>query len=43
MHPDSEARFPRGDKTCPTAYRTLLLRNLSDVLGENEPARRRPQ
>jgi hypothetical protein len=32
---------PREGKPCPTAFSTLLTRNLHDVFGENDPARRR--
>ena len=33
--------MPRGDKPCPPSISTLLIRNLHDVFGENDPARRR--
>ena len=33
--------MPRGDKPCHTSISTLLTRNLHDVFGENDPARRR--
>jgi hypothetical protein len=33
-------KMPRGDKPCPSIS-TLLTRNLHDVFGENDPARRR--
>jgi len=33
--------MPTGDKPCPFSISTLLFRNLHDVFGENDPARRR--
>jgi len=36
MHLDSEPDFPRGDKPV-LQHIDLLLRNLSDVFGENDP------
>ena len=33
--------MPTGDKPCPSVVSTLLFRNLHDVFGENDPARRR--
>src|ERR1700757_454748 len=47
MHRDSEGRFTSSgsdDERRPTmsySISTLLLRNLSDVFGENDPVRRR--
>src|SRR5207302_11113223 len=41
MHLDREARFPQRRPAMSYSISTLLLRNLSDVFGENDPVRRR--